>query len=145
MSQPDNLILPYLELKEFSPHLSDLQFHSLTFINYHFENFIIWLGILSDFHICQNYGCLESRGRYLLFYWGESQIWSAFIQCRTMAVGRGCRISNLIRVPINFWQNFDLFKKRTFFQLKNWQRWIISKKISEIFKKKTLKYKTLVF
>ena len=30
--------------------------------------------------------------------------------------GRGCRISTLIMVPINFWRNSDLFKKKNIFQ-----------------------------
>ena len=29
--------------------------------------------------------------------------------------GRGCRISTLIMVPINFWRNSDLFKKKEHF------------------------------
>ena len=53
--------------------------------------------------------------------------------------GRGCRISTLIMVPINFWRNSDLFKKKNIFlaqkltilELFKENLWKFSKKISQ--------------
>ena len=53
--------------------------------------------------------------------------------------GRGCRISTLIMVPINFWRNSDLFKKKNIFlaqkltilELFKENLWNFSKKISQ--------------
>ena len=54
--------------------------------------------------------------------------------------GRGCHISTIIMVPINFWQNSDLFEKKNVFlaqklpKLDHFKEILseFSKKISEI-------------